>query len=486
MNESVSEQPLSPKVAAFVGIDWADQKHDVVLRSAGDPAKAEHQVIKSEINALNDWIAQIQERFGTKGKVLVCLEQSRGALIYQLMAYELFELYPINPSQLANYRKTFFSSGAKDDRPDADLLSELVMCHRDRLKAWKPDDQLTRELASLNEGRRNAVNRRTELANEIKSQLKLYFPVALQILENDITTALAADLLVQWQTLAELQKVSPGKLRKFFYGHNSRQEKKILERLALIKEAKPLTTDVAIIRPNALRVKLLAQQLKSLLPFIAEYERRIAELFGSHPDRFLFDNLPGAGPALAPRLLTAFGTDRDRFEVAGDLLNLSGIGPVRIASGKKTGKSASVHCRRACPKFLRQSFHEFGECSIRYCPWAQACYQAQRGRGKGHHAAVRAVTFKWIRILFACWKQRTPYDPQRKLSKLAVQTTPKLPPDTPPETVNKRVNKIVKNVDGPTQMSRRRARPRFIGLLRREKSRSSWQLFCSVSVSVRC
>jgi transposase len=413
MNESVPEQPLSPKVAAYVGIDWADQKHDVVLRSAGDQAKPEHQVIKSELDTLADWIAQMHERFQAKGKVLVCLEQSRGALIYQLMAYELFELYPINPSQLAYYRRTFFSSGAKDDRPDADLLSELVMCHRDRLKAWKPDDQMTRELASLNEGRRNAIDRRTELANEIKSQLKVYFPVALQILDNDITTVLAADLLVQWPTLAELQKVSSGKLRKFFYGHNSRQEKKILERLAMIREAKPLTTDPAIIRPNALRVKLLAQQLKSLLPFIAEYERRIAELFGSHPDRFLFDNLPGAGPALAPRLLTAFGTDRDRFEVAGDLLNLSGIGPVRIASGKKTGKNASVHCRRACPKFLRQSFHEFGECSIRYCPWAQACYQAQRSRGKGHHAAVRAVTFKWIRILFACWKQRTPYDSQR-------------------------------------------------------------------------
>src|ERR1700676_5518930 len=302
MNESVSEQPLSPKVAAFVGIDWADQKPDVVLRSAGDPAEPEHQVVKSEINALNDWIALMHERFGEKGKVLVCLEQSRGALIYQLMVYELFELYPINPSQLANYRKTFFSSGAKDDRSDADLLGELLMCHRDRLKAWKPDDQLTRELASLNEGRRNAVDRRTELANEIKSQLKLYFPVALQILENDITTALAADLLVQWPTLAELQKVSPGELRKFFYGHNSRQEKKILERLALINQAKPLTTDDAIIRPTALRVKLLAQQLKSLLPFNAEYEKRIAELFGSHPDRFLFDNLPGAGPTIVDGL----------------------------------------------------------------------------------------------------------------------------------------------------------------------------------------
>ncbi len=117
-----------------------------------DPAKSEHQIIKSETNAL----ATIGSRrcksvSQAKGKVFVCLEQSRGALIYQLIVYELFELYPINPSQLANYRKTFFSSGAKDDRPDADLLSELLMCHRDRLKAWKPDDQLTRELASLNE-----------------------------------------------------------------------------------------------------------------------------------------------------------------------------------------------------------------------------------------------------------------------------------------------------------------------------------------------
>jgi transposase len=304
------------------------------------------------------------------------------------------------------------------------LLSELLMCHRDRLRAWEPDDELTRELAILNEGRRNAVDRRSKLANEIKSELKLYFPLALQILQNDITTALAADLLVQWPTLAELQKVSPAKLRKFFYGHHSRQEKKILERLALIKEAKPLTADLAIIRPTALRVKLLAQQLKSLLPFIAEYERRIAELFGSHPDRFLFENLPGAGPALAPRLATAFGTNRARFEMVGDLLNLSGIAPVRIASGKKTGKNASVHCRKACPKFLRQTFHEFGQCSIRYCPWAQACYQTQRDRGKGHHAAVRAVTFKWIRILFACWKQRIPYDPDRYLKALQDRRSP--------------------------------------------------------------
>ena len=93
IKQSVADQPIgTPQLAAYVGIDWADQKHDVILRSVDNPAKAEHQVIKSELNALNDWIAQMHERFGAKGKVLVCLEQSRGALIYQLMAYELFSL----------------------------------------------------------------------------------------------------------------------------------------------------------------------------------------------------------------------------------------------------------------------------------------------------------------------------------------------------------------------------------------------------------
>jgi transposase len=190
-----------------------------------------------------EWLGVLQRRFAQKGKIAIALEQSRGALIYHLMGYEFLELYPINPSQLSKFRQTFTPSGAKDDRPDADLLCELLYCHRDRLKAWKPDDELTRKLAFLNEGRRKAVDRRTELANEIKSQLKIYFPLALQVLDHDCSTALAADLLLQWPDLGSLQNQSAHKLRKFFYAHHSRPEKKLLERLELIKAAKPLTRD---------------------------------------------------------------------------------------------------------------------------------------------------------------------------------------------------------------------------------------------------
>src|SRR5215471_8886272 len=255
-------------VAAYIGIDWADQKHVVALRSASEPAKIQHQLIEQRPGALMEWIGQLEQRFGGQGKILVCLEQSRGALIYHLMGYELFELYPVNPLQLARYRQTFSPGGAKDDLPDADLLSELLYCHRDRLKAWKPDTELNRKLAFFNEGRREAVDQCTRLSNAIKSQLKVYFPLALELLDDDTSMALAADLLLKWPTLEALQKQTSHSLRKFFYAHNCRGESKMLQRLERVQQAKPLTQDQAVIEPAVLRVQMLARQLKTLLPDI--------------------------------------------------------------------------------------------------------------------------------------------------------------------------------------------------------------------------
>ena len=424
MNQSIRAAALEGAVAAYIGIDWADQKHDVALRSASQPSKVEHCIIEQKPEALMDWIGQLQQRFGGLGKILVALEQSRGALMYHLMGYEFFELYPVNPLQLARFRETFSPGGAKDDRPDAQLLCELLYCHRDRLRAWKADSELTRKLAFFNEGRREAVDQGTRLSNAIKSQLKVYFPLALELLDQDTSTVLAADLLLRWPSLESLQKQRAQTLRKFFYGHNCRGEAQMLRRLGLVQQAQPLTQDLAVIEPAALRVQMLASQLKTLLPDIARYEQKIAELFAAHPDRFLFENLPGAGRALAPRLLTVFGSDPNRWKSAQEIATRFGIAPTRRASGQKTGERASVHFRRACPKFHRQSLHEFSGCSIRYCAWARVHYDAQRAQGKGHHTALRAVAFKWIRILFACWKQRLPYNPQRYLQTLQRRGSP--------------------------------------------------------------
>jgi hypothetical protein len=107
---------------------------------------------------------------------------------------------------------------------------------------------------------------------------------------------------------------------------------------------------------------------------------------------------------LAPRLIAALGTQRDRYQSASELQSYSGIAPVLASSGKQSW----VHWRWACPRFVRQTFHEWAAHSIGSSAWAKAYYEQQRAKGKPRNTVIRALAFKWIRILFRCWK-----DPQR-------------------------------------------------------------------------
>jgi transposase len=138
---------------------------------------------------------------------------------------------------------------------------------------------------------------------------------------------------------------------------------------------------------------------------VKEYEKQIAQCFHQHPDREIFASLPGAGPVLAPRLLAAMGAERERFDSAMSLQRYTGIAPVT----KQSGKMHYVHRRYLCPKFDRQSFHEFADQSVLWSRWAAAYYLSQRSKGKPHQTAVRALAFKWQRIIWRCWQNHTPY-----------------------------------------------------------------------------
>jgi transposase len=314
-------------------------------------------------------------------------------------------LYPINPQSLAKYRKAFFSSGAKDDPGDAALLEEMVRLHPDRLRAWVPDDALTRSLQLLVEERRHWVDQRTALTNQLTSTLKHYFPQALEW-AGALDTRQACAFLKRWPTLEKLQKAKPAHLRKFYLEHGCRRLERIEQRLAQIAAGQPLTEDPAILVSSRLTVETLIRQIPAVNQAIEQFDQQITRLFEQHPDHLLFESFPGAGPVLAPRLLAAFGADRQRFQGAREVQQLSGIAPVT----ERSGNSCWVHWRLACPKFLRQTFYEFAGQSIVRCDWARAYYQQQRARGQKHPAAVRALAYKWIRILFRCWQQRVAYD----------------------------------------------------------------------------
>jgi transposase len=389
--------------AALIGIDWSDAKHDLCLIDS-QTLEREVSVLRHSPESIDQWALALRERFGGR-PLAVCLEQSRGPLIYALLKYDFLTLYPINPSTLSRYRQAFSPSRHKDDPPDAAYLAELLAQHRDHLRAWRPDDGETRTLRYLVEHRRRLVSDRTRISNRLTALLKCYFPQVLEWFP-DIRTQLVCDFLLRWPSLDTLRKVRRETLLKFFRAHHSVRAETIERRAELIKEAQPLVTDQAVIASSKLMAKALALQLKTTLSVSSDFDRELAALCAVNQEFALMQSLPGAGQNYAARLAVALGTDRERWQSADELARLSGIAPVI----ERSGKSCRVRWRYFCPKFLRPSFHEDAGESVRHSFWARAYYEQQRGKGQSHQAAVRALAFKWIRIIYRCWKTKTAYD----------------------------------------------------------------------------
>lgn len=389
--------------AAHIGLDWADIKHDICLK-ANDSEQLEYGTIPHSPEAIEVWVLGLQTRFQNQ-PVAICLELKAGPVVYALLKYAFITLFPIPPKALAKYREAFTQSGAKDDPTDAYLQLDFLLRHPASLKALTPDDPQTRILQRLVEDRRSLVGDRIRLTNRITAALKSYFPQALQWFD-DIDTSLFCDFIQRWPTLQRVQRARETTLTAFFKAHNCVRPAVIARRMAAIQTAMPLTEDDGVIIPLERLVLALTQQLATLLDTLHEYDLEIAKRFRHHGDYALFESLPGAGPVFGPRLLAAFGADRQRFESAEEITRLCGVAPVLERSGKR----AWTHWRYSCPKFLRQTFVEWANQSIRYSYWAREYYDAKRAQGKSHQATLRALAFKWIRIVFRCWKNKVPYD----------------------------------------------------------------------------
>src|SRR2546423_6735566 len=190
INSALTEQSAAP-ITCWVGMDWADKKHCLVVRSAAG-ATAKTCLLEHKPAALDEWFLQLRKDH-PQGRIAVAIEQSRGPVLYALMKYDFLALYPVNPRCLADYRRAFKLSGAKDDPLDADLLCELVCLHAKRLRPLIVDDVPTRQLRLLVEARRTFVDDRTGFSNRLGAALKCYYPLALDLVGQDLTTPMALD-----------------------------------------------------------------------------------------------------------------------------------------------------------------------------------------------------------------------------------------------------------------------------------------------------
>ena len=404
---------------AYVGIDWADAKHDICVQAADSGAR-EFDCISSQPEGIDAWARTLYQRFG--GPIAVALELCKGPIVSALQKYDFFVLYQINPLMLARDREAFTPSRAKDDPSDAELAVDLITRHPERFEPLKPQSVTMRKLIGLVEQRRKFAADQGRVVNRLGHALKQYYP---QVLEwfSEHNTVVVCDFLTQWPTLTEVKRARRTRLERFFKDHNVRFGQVIEERITAIKAAMPLTLDPAVIEPHRLQIEILIEQLRVTIMALKRFDDEIAATVQQLPDyELLFRPLPGAGHILAPRLLAAFGEDRERYRHADELQMYAGIAPVTERSGKKSW----VRWRWQCPTFIRQTFVEWAAQTINKSAWAGAYYRQQRAKGCTYQVAVRALAFKWIRILYRCWQDRTPYDESKYLEALRRKGSPLL------------------------------------------------------------
>ncbi|MCU6180300.1 IS110 family transposase [Enterobacter roggenkampii] len=405
--------------AAHVGLDWADKKHDFCVQfKNGDRI---FHVIEHTPEALDIWLNELHQR--AKGRIAIAVELKKGPVVYALQKYPFVTVFPVHALSLARYRQAFWPSGAKDDPQDAELALDLMLRYPHKIKAIEADNPDIRLLQQLVEQRRLLVEDKRRFVNRLINTLKQYYPQLLEWFSHR-DSSLFCELIIRWPSLQQLKRARSDTVRHFMNAKGGPAVAYTEQRVASIASAIPLTTDKTVIEANALMTTALASQIKLTGDLIRTYDERIESLFDTLPDAELFKSLPGMGPCMGPRMLAALGDNRDRFNSAEEIQNYAGIAPVTERSGQKSW----VHWRWQCAKFVRQTFVEWTAKTVNSSYWARLYYQGLREKGKSHQSAIRALAFKWIRIIYRCWKTKTRYDEAKYLLALEARKSPLLKP----------------------------------------------------------
>lgn len=414
MKKSINTSPACGSI--LVGLDWAKHKHDICFLN--EEAELEYGQVEQNQAGLDLWLEGLCERFAGR-RIAICMEAGRDPLLWRLEGHDRVDLFLVNTTTASRYRKTFAPSGDKSDRRDAASLLDLLRSHPEKTRPHKPASAQDRAIDQLTRARRQAVGRKTALISSLREVLELYYPVVSKLFEA-LDSDLAIAFLRRWPDGQQLEEAPEREFVEFFHKHRCRSQKRIDERLKFIKQSSPLTgSHQELVTVGRLRIEEHLRELEVLKASIKDYEQALEEAFNSHQKKHLFDGLPGAAEALAPRLLAAFAVIDPKD--AEEMQTVCGIAPIRVQSGLRM----LTFMRERCPKFLRQSFHEFAGSSVRYSAWAKAFYADKTKNKKwGSSAAKRALAYKWIRVLTACWISDTPYSEIKYIAQLQRRKSP--------------------------------------------------------------
>jgi transposase len=384
----------------FVGIDWADAHHDVVVLDEEGQTIASQRVPHSAVGLSQ--LTQVLLGLSVDVADLVCLvETSHGLLVSALLEAGL-AVYPVNPRTVATLRPP---SGVKTDALDALLLARKGRSDWPHLRRLQPDPPLLTELKQLTRDQELLIHEQTRLVNQLSACLKDYYPVALTFFAK-LRLGVTLRFLQAFPSLEQVQAASVDELQTVldagYYPHAATKAAALQRQV----QEPQLHAPPAVVRAKVRLLLALVAQLEVLRQQVVDYDQAIQTLFVQHTDSALFQSLPGAAKRLAPRLLAEWGEDRERYTQASSVQARAGTAPVLYQSGQYR----RVRQRAGCCKPFRAALYQFAAQSRLQEGWTRDYYDRKRAEGKTHSMAVRALANHWTRILFAMWQQRQPYD----------------------------------------------------------------------------
>lgn len=393
----------------YIGIDLSDKFFDIcITNSFGDVISRSR--FDFDDHGFSAFLCELQEHGVSSQNCAMGLENPRSRLVDFLIQRE-FTVLLTNPKSIARYRESRIASKAKSDQADAQLIADYIKEHHKSLRRISLPDETIRELSLLLEDRDRLVQQKIKFSNQLTSTLKEYFPQALDMF-SCITNKSALEFLERVDTFTQLKSLSTAETEQLLVdcGINRRDSK---ERFYSIMEKPVSQVSQAVIRAKVRLKNAVLNHLVLLTEQINGYQKQIQQIMDETPYGDLFRSLPGADYILAGKLLVLYSS-RD-FHSANEVQSLCGTVPYTVRSGQ----SKAVRFRRGCSKLGRKTFHQLAFSSLRGCQWSKKRLSQKRKEGKGLHHSLRCLANSWVKVTFAMWRDKTPYDESKYLVSVA-------------------------------------------------------------------
>ncbi len=405
---SVQEAAVSllQRVLFYVGIDWAAETHAVCVLDATGRITAQF-TIGHTAAGFADLLARLARLSGDPAEVAVGIERPDGRLVDVLLEAG-YPVVPVSPNAIKTWRDGEVLSGAKSDAGDAAVIAEYLRLRAHRLTSATPYTAETKALRTVVRTREDIVDMRVAAANQLSALLDAHWPGAKAIFA-DVESAIALAFLTRYPTYPSAQHLGEKRLRAFCVKHGYSGRRSAAELLTRLRGAPAGSTDEAL--TDAVRDAVLAQVavLTALTAAEKNLGRSVVAHLGEHPDAAIFTSLPRSGQINAAQVLAEWGDSRAAYDSPDAVAALAGVTPVTKASGKYR----AVHFRWACNKHLRKAITCFADNSRHASPWAADVYARAIARGHDHPHAVRVLARAWIRVIYRCWIDGVPYDPNK-------------------------------------------------------------------------